>query len=103
MPLFWAKIEIGNELSMPAKKELRPSANMPLETRFIYSSPSTGSPEIIELAVMSPVDSTAVIRYISPKTTIDETLNLTPYLKGVGMLKVHIFAELSPLTSILPK
>ncbi len=61
IPLFWAKIEFGKELKTPEINEFTPSASTPPETRFRYPSPSIDFPDIIELAVISPVASIAVI------------------------------------------
>jgi len=54
MPLFCAKTEFGKELRIPASIELNPSAKIPPEARLMNTFPSTGSPDIRELAVMSP-------------------------------------------------
>ena len=87
IPLFCAKIEFGNELSAPAMNELRPSANIPPCALLRNFSPSTGSPDISELAVMSPYASIAVMTYTIANARIAERLNDTPYLKGTGILK----------------
>ena len=62
MPLFWAKMELGKLLKTAASMELKPSAKMPPCARLMNTGPSTGSPEMSELAVMSPKASTAVTR-----------------------------------------
>lgn len=54
MPLFWANMELGKELNTAAMNEVRPFATTPPDTRLSNTLPSTGSPDISELAVMSP-------------------------------------------------
>ena len=58
--------------------ELKPSARIPPEARFTKVSPSTGSPEIRELAVMSPYASMAVIMKISPRAMMVDRSKSSP-------------------------
>ena len=55
-------MEVGKLLKIAAKKELKPSAKIPPCALFKNTGPSTGSPEINELAVISPNASTAVTK-----------------------------------------
>src|SRR5574344_1714557 len=87
MPLFCAKMEFGKEQKMLARHELMPSASTPPDTLRMYLSPLTGSPEIIELSVISPVASMAVTRYTKATAISEEMLKSTPYLNGVGIWK----------------
>ena len=65
MPLFCAKMEFGKEFRPAEMNEDTPFATTPPDARFMNRSPSTGSPEIIEFAVMSPYASMAVMMIFS--------------------------------------
>lgn len=69
---------------MPEIMELKPSAKMPPDARRMKTSPSTGSPEIMELAVMSPYASIAVMTKISASASTADRLISNPKRKGVG-------------------
>ena len=84
MPLFCAKMLLGNELRAAARSDDTPLAMTPPEARCINFSPSTGSPEIIELAVMSPYDSMAVITKMMLSEMKADRLKPMPNLNGVG-------------------
>ena len=57
---------------------------MPPDARRMKTSPSTGSPEIMELAVMSPYASIAVMTKISASASTADRLISNPKRKGVG-------------------
>ncbi len=62
MPLFCANTELGKVLNRPAKSELAPLTSTPPLIRCIHTGPSTGWPEILLVAVISPMASSEVTR-----------------------------------------
>ena len=84
MPLICANMLLGKELSMAAKSDATPFATTPPDARFINSGPSTGSPEIMELAVMSPYDSMAVMTKMMLSEIKADRLKPMPNLNGTG-------------------
>lgn len=69
---------------MPEIMELKPSAKIPPDARRMKTSPSTDSPEIMELAVMSPYASIAVMTKISASASTADRLISSPKRKGWG-------------------
>lgn len=77
-------MELGNELRPAEMNDDTPLAITPPEARFINTSPSTGSPEIIEFAVMSPYASMAVMMKMMLRDMNADKSNDSPYLNGTG-------------------
>ncbi|CSB77658.1 Uncharacterised protein [Vibrio cholerae] len=82
--MFWLNVEFGKLLNTAARAELRPSANTPPLMRFIYTGPFTGSSDTSEVAVISPIASSAVIRKISTRGINSDQSNPKPYCIGIG-------------------
>ena len=75
---------MGKEFSAAESSDETPFATTPPEARFMKTSPSTGSPEIMEFAVMSPYASMAVMMKMMLSEMNAERSKSMPYLKGIG-------------------
>ncbi|CSB92833.1 Uncharacterised protein [Vibrio cholerae] len=66
--------------------------------RFMYTGPLTGSPETSEVAVISPIASSAVIRKIRTRGINSDQSKPKPYCIGIGRAMNWVSAKLSVLT-----